>query len=673
MNPRTSGFQKAILRSPLLLLAALFSWLLVSCTSAGTGANSRPKCTIDSFRPTAKSHPFSFVYRNAPSSGFLAGWTYISSSRTIDTNRTEHTFCYTDPATRLEVRCIVTEYKNFPALEWVFYFKNNGSEDTPILQDILPLDLTLISASAGQPVLYYADGSHVLVSDFQPRQTNLTSTVTTLVSLGGRSSDGTLPFFNLSQPGGTGATIGVGWTGQWAARFITVGDKGVNIQAGMETNHFKLTPGEEVRTPAVLLQFWSGGDRVKAQHDLKRLLAAYYTPTVGGLPVATPVCASPYGAMALEATTEAKMIEGINNLSSNNIPVDVWWVDAAWYPCDGSWVKTGTWEPDPVRYPRGLKPVADAAHGKGMKFLLWFEPERAMEGTWLFQHHPEWLIGPVAGSGLLNLGNPQALAWAERTFDGIINDVGIDIYRQDLNGNDPMVYWKTLDTPDRLGITEIKYITGLYDYVDYLRAQNPNLIIDICSSGGRRLDFEMLRRATAMTRSDYTEPIGMQCQTYGLSQWIPLTGYGTTSVDAYSFRSGLGNFTTVSLDWYNNPGIWEPARRMLGQYKSVQHLFSGDFYPLSSYSTATNAWIAWQYNRSDIGKGLVQVFRRPGSLIDSETYKLHGLLASGHYRVTDLDQDVGSTNYGIMLMQDGLTVEIKTKPGSALIRYERVD
>lgn len=73
----------------------------------------------------------------------------------------------------------------------------------------------------------------------------------------------------------------------------------------------------------------------------------------------------------------------------------------------------------------------------------------------------------------------------------------------------------------------------------------------------------MLKRATVMTRSDYTEPIGMQCQTYGLSQWIPLTGYGSTSVEAYNFRSGLGNFTTVSFDWYNNPSIWESTKRML--------------------------------------------------------------------------------------------------------------
>jgi alpha-galactosidase len=569
------------------------------------------------------------------------------------------------------MRCILTEYTDYPALEWVLYFANKGPQDTPILDTILPLNAGFGSASAGEPILYYADGSHVLVSDFQPRQVNLSGTLVSLSSRGGRSSDGTLPFFNLAQPDDTGIVLGIGWTGQWAAQFATVGATNVNIRAGMESNHFILHPGEEVRSPAVLIQFWSGGDRVRAQNDFRRLLSAHYTPMPGGLPVKPPLCASPYGVLHLEDTTEAKMIQSINSLASNNIPVDTWWLDAGWYPCDGNWVKTGTWKPDPVRFPHGLKPVADDAHSKGMKFLVWFEPERAMTGTWLYNNHRDWLIGPIAGSGLLNLGNPAALAWAENGFAGLIRNVGIDIYRQDLNGNDPMVYWKTLDTPDRLGMTEIKYITGLYAYFDYLRARNPNLLLDNCSSGGRRIDFEMLRRATVMTRSDYTEPIGLQCQTYGLSQWIPLTGYGSTSVEAYNFRSGLGAFTTISFDWYNNPAIWAPTKRMLQQYDSVRPLFTGDFYPLGPYSTAANVWIAWQYDHADIGEGLIQVFRRPDSLRDNATYKLSGLRAASVYDVIDLDSGAVITKSGAALMEEGLPVKIPIKPGSALLRYQR--
>jgi hypothetical protein len=35
----------------------------------------------------------------------------------------------------------------------------------------------------------------------------------------------------------------------------------------------------------------------------------------------------------------------------------------------------------PDRFPRGLGPIADAAHQEQMRFLVWFEPERVAAGT----------------------------------------------------------------------------------------------------------------------------------------------------------------------------------------------------------------------------------------------------------------------------------------------------
>src|ERR1039458_2343771 len=39
----------------------------------------------------------------------------------------------------------------------------------------------------------------------------------------------------------------------------------------------------------------------------------------------------------------------------------------------------GNWRVNEVPHPdgKGLRPISDAAHAHGMKFLLWFEPERA--------------------------------------------------------------------------------------------------------------------------------------------------------------------------------------------------------------------------------------------------------------------------------------------------------
>ena len=64
------------------------------------------------------------------------------------------------------------------------------------------------------------------------------------------------------------------------------------------------------------------------------------------------------------------------------VKLDYWWMDAGWYPCQGWW-ETGTWEPDPQRFPKGIRAVADYAHSKGQKLVLWFEPERAHRGSWL--------------------------------------------------------------------------------------------------------------------------------------------------------------------------------------------------------------------------------------------------------------------------------------------------
>src|SRR3972149_2598047 len=94
----------------------------------------------------------------------------------------------------------------------------------------------------------------------------------------------------------------------------------------------------------------------------------------------------------------------------------------------------GTWEPDPKRFPRGLRPVSDYLHAEGAKLIVWFVPERAVRGTWLYENHPEWLVGRNGERKLLNLGNPEAWTWITNRVDKLITEQGIDLYRQDGGG-----------------------------------------------------------------------------------------------------------------------------------------------------------------------------------------------------------------------------------------------
>ena len=100
---------------------------------------------------------------------------------------------------------------------------------------------------------------------------------------------------------------------------------------------------------------------------------------------------------------------------------DFWWEDAGWYRCgdEPNWGVTGTWEVDTRRWPKGIRQVSDWCRERGIRTIVWFEPERVHPGTWLAENRPEWVLGGKAG-GLLDLGNEECRKWITDTIDGLI-------------------------------------------------------------------------------------------------------------------------------------------------------------------------------------------------------------------------------------------------------------
>src|SRR5205823_8017603 len=125
---------------------------------------------------------------------------------------------------------------------------------------------------------------------------------------------------------------------------------------------------------------------------------------------------------------------------------------------------------------------------------------------------------------LLNLGIPAARQYVTDMISRLIEEDGVTCYRQDFN-TDPAPFWKAADAPDRVGMTEIRHIEGLYAYWDELVARHPGLWIDNCASGGRRIDLETISRSIPLWRSDlqaspdFFSQTAMQNQTHGLGLW----------------------------------------------------------------------------------------------------------------------------------------------------------
>ena len=615
--------------------------------------------------------PFSFVYGGKPSPELLTAWKMERSSRKIDANRTGRTLVWTDSSTGLQVRCEAVEYSDFPTVEWTVFFKNTGKTDTPIIENVQGLDVWFQRNADGEFTLNHNTGSPCLPIDYQPHRTPLApDSATRITTAGGRPTNTDLPYFNIEWPG-QGVIAVIGWPGQWAADFKRDGALGLHVTGGQELTHFKLLPGEEVRSPLVVLQFWAG-DRARSQNVWRQWMLAHNMPRPGGkqTPLHMAACSSHQYAEMIN-TDQEKQIMFVDRYLEEKLPLDYWWMDAGWYVNKTGWPNTGTWEVDTKRFPGGLRAITDHARSKGVKGLVWFEPERVTPGTWLYEKHPEWLLGKDGDQKLLNLGHPEALKWVTEHVDGLLVSQGIDLYRQDFN-IDPLGYWRANDAEDRQGITENHHVTGYLAYWDELRRRHPGMLIDSCASGGRRNDIETLRRAVPLLRSDWLlEPTSQQNHAYGLASWIPLYGTGQNQFEPYGFRSCMCPYLNTCYDMRNRDANWDMARKLVGDWKKINKYYYGDFYTLTPYSTGNEIWAVWQFDRPDLGEGMVQAFRRPESIYESARLKLQGLDEKASYTLTDLDTGKAQSMSGKDLMETGLPLTLKNQPSSAMVVYRR--
>lgn len=626
--------------------------------------------------------PFSFLYDGKPSGDFLAGCRRsVKVAEGGDIKGV--TVTWADPATGLHVRCETKLFKEFPAVEWVLYFENLGKADMPILENIQALDTTIKREKDNEFVLHLLKGDTSSRDSFTPLSAILHHWKHMAFScVLGRSSsgsdrivkdDGVFPFFNIVFDDG-GMFTAVGWTGQWKAGYGRDGEKGLQITAGMEQTRLKLLSGESIRSPGILLFFWEG-QRIEAHNDFRRLLLKYHTPQKDGKPVESPISVFNWvnGGNGMD---EENQLETIREAVAKTKGFESFWMDAGWYGDEANWVKqVGSWYPVKTAFPNGLKPLGDEVKKNGLGFVLWFEPERVYPDTWLYKNHPEWLLIPSdrttkwrekflpKAEALFNFGNPAARQWLTDHFSSIIQENNVTVYRQDCNF-DLLYYWQDADAPDRQGMTEIRYIEGLYTFLDDLRRRNPGLLVDNCASGGRRFDIEMMSRSVSLWRCDHAfDPTGSTAHTLGLHLYVPCHGAGFLWTDPYKFRCMLAPAMVGGWDALKDTPDLD---KRMEEFKRIRPLFHGDFYPLTEHSTNDDVWCGYQLYRKDLHRGAVVLLRREKSPYRTATFKLQGLASDCEYELLNADTQEKFTRKGAALMNEGLTVDLPASPGSAL-------
>ena len=222
------------------------------------------------------------------------------------------------------------------------------------------------------------------------------------------------------------------------------------------------------------------------------------------------------------------------------------------------------------------------------------------------------------------------------------------------------------------GVAEIKHITAYLRFWDDLIAANNGMYIDTCSSGGRRLDIETLKRAVSLLRSDYTFCADSnQGQTYGLSFIVPFNGTGELKFDEYSIRSLMVAELTMGMDSINQNLDYDTIRRLIREWRTVAPIIlNGDYYPLTAYSITPNGYMAWQFHNGD--SGCVQAFRRADCGQTEAVHKLRGLNPDTLYQIENFDGGM-FTMTGKQLAEEGLCIRIETAPKAMIFYYRAIN
>jgi len=595
----------------------------------------------------------------------------------------------------------VKPYPEFDAIEYTLTFKNKGASSLPAVGPIHALDVEfgkealigahVVSSGGGLDDSTYPPEAYAIHKRWIGPMTPIDGRIT-LTTEGGRSSNKDLPFYFVQNDrNNEGIFVAIGWSGQWSSEISGDFDKSLlRLVGGIPDLHIQLRPGEGIRGPRILVGCYSGL-LSSGSNRLRRLIRTQCTPLLEGERF-EPIQTYDHW-WNIDTHFDQKLLERLADAAAG-IGQEYFLLDAGWYigsdGPEGFSGGVGNWEEvDRRKFPSGLESFADYVRSKGLKFGLWFEPERVAKGTLLAKHHPDWVLWlpPNATQnphfenpnyGLLDYSQPEVREWVRTMLDSYIRKLDIRYIRHDFNLS-PLPYWERKDTTDRRGITQIRHIEGFYQVIDWIREHHPQTVLEGCSSGGRRIDLETASRFHTFWISDQTiDPDIVRFHLEGMNYFLPgnygyvcyalpLPAQKEFQATDFGFQSFFGGAFGTGGRIDNWTGKMKgQAQRHVEVYKKIRKFLVEDYYALAPEPRDLYGWEAWQFHDPSTSEGFVQVFRA-NSAEPSNHFALQALKPHESYQFTDPYSGKMFQIAGADVISEGLVFNIPKKSSRILI------
>jgi alpha-galactosidase len=487
----------------------------------------------------------------------------------------------------------------------------------------------------------------------------------------GRSSNDDMPLMIcVAEPLKSGFFFGMEWSGEWVMKMEQNKQGGVTAAVFFKSS-LELEAGEEVELPIAHLGFFAGGFD-EGTNAIRRHIYEQVCPSYMGKPTLSKVSYdSWFGIM------NGNNIEVMKKQADRaaELGVEVFVHDAAWF-AGGFPNGIGNWdEVDRDKFPNGLEELADYVRGKGMDFGLWLELERAVPDSNIVRQRPElfeacdqWSSLPFGGATgrqyHLNLALPAAQDWMIDTIAGLIEQYDLRWSRFDYN-IEPNPFWKRVDPTGQI---QFDYMKGLYRVLDTLMARYPQWMVETCSSGGRRFDLGMIRRAHTCWFSDHTDfPAVCRHMQARANRFLPGNllnssvavhlGKGDEGFDDTAILSRMlgklafdGDIASWSAELTTRYAQW------VQHFKSFRHLLVQDFHQLTPAPTDAEGWDVMSFHAYDASE--VVLFAFSGRSDGDQRIQLRSLDSEKVYTLTTLSCGFVQRKSGSELMNEGLRFEL---------------
>jgi len=320
----------------------------------------------------------------------------------------------------------------------------------------------------------------------------------------------------------------------------------------------------------------------------------------------------------------------------------------------------GDWYVNEKKLGSSLKELADRINAIDMKLGIWFEPEMINEDTNLYREHPDFMIRVPGRKGVkgreqyvLDFTRKDVRDHIKAMVVNILKNANISYVKWDMNRSLAAVYSAKLDA-NSMGEFHYRYVLGLYELLDELTTEFPDVLFEGCSGGGGRYDLGMLYYHPQIWLSDDTDPIERLKIQYGSSFAYPIGSAGahvsaspnhqTMRRTPFETRATVAMAGTFGYELDLNKisdKEQEMVKSQVNDYLKYDELVhEGDYYRLTS-PYDSNRVCAWQTVSKDKSFGLLSavvqsleanesnIYVYPRGLDETAVYEIAGAKRTG--------------------------------------------